>query len=71
MWVCFSTSNISLLAQSILVHTIIGNVVDVWNVCMGFWKVDWNRIGLGGAINTQFKFECYIPSFRCHGLPSL
>lgn len=47
VWVCFSTSNISLLAQSILVHTIIGNVVDMWNICMAFWEVDWNRTGPG------------------------
>lgn len=68
MWVCLSTSNISPLTQTILAHTIIGNVVDMWNVCMAFWKVDWNRIRLEDAINTQFMFKCYIPSFRCQGV---
>lgn len=71
MWVCLSTSNISPLTQTILVHTITGNVVGMWNVCMAFWKVDWNRICLEDAINTQFMFKCYIPSFRCRGVPSL
>lgn len=71
MWACLSTSNLNLLTQTILVHAIIGSVVDVWNVYMAFWKVDWNGIGLEDAINTQFMFKCSILSFRCHGLPSL
>lgn len=45
MWVCLSTSNISLLTQYVSAHTITGNVVDIWNVCMAFWesglKEDW------------------------------
>lgn len=38
VWVCLSISNISLLTQCISVHIIIGNAVDIWNVCMAFWE---------------------------------